>query len=77
MFWQKATLIEVHPRYVPLTTSLFRPIETGGMNAITSVLTLIELLTGPKKQGLDQLAATYERPLSVFPIYPSARLNTP
>ena len=58
---------EGNPRYVPLTTSLFRRIETGGMNAITSVLTLVELLTGPKKLGQDQLAATYERLLSVFP----------
>ena len=37
------------------------------MNAITSILTLVELLAGPKKQGQDQLAATYEHLLSPFP----------
>ncbi len=58
---------EGNPRYVPLTTSLFRRIESREMNAITSVLTLTELLTGPKMHGRDELVATYERLLAVFP----------
>ena len=58
---------EANQRYLSLTRVLFRHIEEGAISAVTSSLTLTELLTGPKRLGNDTLAQEYEEILAIFP----------
>jgi len=58
---------EANRRYLPLTRLLFRRIEEGAISAVTSSITLTELLTGPKRLGNDALAQEYEELLAIFP----------
>jgi len=58
---------EANRRYLPLTRVLFRHIEEGVTSAVTSSLTLTELLTGPKRLSNDALAQEYQEILAIFP----------
>ncbi len=58
---------EDNPQYVSLTRELFNRIEKGQLMAITSALTLTEVLTGPKSEGDKDLVAKYQRVFGVFP----------
>ena len=59
--------LEDHPRYAPLTEMVFSALEKGTNKGITSYLTLLEILTKPKAEGLFQEARDYEYYLSTFP----------
>lgn len=59
--------LEDHPRYAPLTTALFSRVESGALRAVTAVVTLIELLVKPLRDGRPQVAAEYEALLCSFP----------
>jgi predicted nucleic acid-binding protein len=59
--------IEDHPRYAPLTDTIFTALEKGTNKGITSCLTLMEILTKPKSEGLSQVALDYEYYLTTFP----------
>ena len=59
--------LEEHPRYADLTQALFERIERGELSAITSVLTLTEVLTLPKRLGDRRLAEAYRQALHMFP----------
>lgn len=53
-------LLEQHPRYLPLLRPLFREVDRGGVQAVTSALTLLETLVVPYRVGNRELAAKYE-----------------
>ncbi len=52
--------IEEHPKYLPIVHPLFADINAGGLNAITSALTLMETLVLPYRLGNVFLAKQYE-----------------
>jgi predicted nucleic acid-binding protein len=66
--------IEKNPRFAPLLQSLFIRIDSGGLPAVTSAVTLLETLVVPYRSGDVNLAATYEailtngRGLTLVPI---------
>ena len=59
--------LEDHPRYAPLTEMIFNALEKGTNKGITSCLTLLEILTKPKADGLSHVARDYEYYLTTFP----------
>jgi predicted nucleic acid-binding protein len=59
--------LEDHPRYIPLTETVFTALEKGMNKGITSYLTLLEILTKPKREGALQAARDYEYYLTTFP----------
>ena len=52
--------IEEHPRYLPLVTALFRAVDRGEVVAVTSELTLLEVLVVPFRTGNAALVERYE-----------------
>jgi predicted nucleic acid-binding protein len=68
--------IEQHPQYGPVTEDLFTAIDSGEARAVTSVLTLLEVLVRPIRSGSPDLARQYRellsgaRGISLFPIGP-------
>lgn len=59
--------IEEHPKYTPTVTPFFNALATAQFQAITSVITLLEVLVLPYRSGNATLAAQYQEIL----------LNTP
>jgi len=59
--------LEDHPRYSSLTEIVFSGLEKGLNKGVTSYLTLLEILTKPKAEGLLQIARDYEYYLTTFP----------
>ena len=49
--------IEQHPLYLPVADDLFDSIQQGNTRAVTSVLTLLEVLVHPLRRGLIDLVA--------------------
>jgi predicted nucleic acid-binding protein len=66
--------IEQHPQYGPATEDLFTAVDRGDARAVTSVLTLLEVLVRPVRSGLPHLAGQYRellsgaRGVSLFPV---------
>lgn len=58
---------EENPAYVDFTHRLFERIESGRVKAVTSVLTLHEVLTGARKAGDDRLYSLYRDLIGSFP----------
>lgn len=58
---------EENPEYVSFTADLFEKIESGRVRAVTSVLTLHEILTGARKAGNERLVDLYRDLLGSFP----------
>lgn len=56
-----------HPEYVAVTDELFRLIESGRVNAVTSSLALVEILTRPKQLGHHAAVESYRVALATFP----------
>ena len=52
--------IEEHPQFLPLIEPLFRAVDDGRMELITSALTLLEVLVVPYRTGDHLLAARYD-----------------
>jgi predicted nucleic acid-binding protein len=52
--------IEEHPRFLPLIEPLFRAVDGGQIELITSALTLLEVLVVPYRTGDHLLAARYD-----------------
>ena len=59
--------LEDHPRYAPVTETIFNSLEEGRNQGITSFLTLMEILVKPKAEGLLEVARDYEYYLTTFP----------
>ena len=58
---------EENQLYSPLTFSIFKNLEKGDFNAITSILTLLEILVKPKKENNLLLTERYKLLLETFP----------
>lgn len=56
--------IEKNPRYVSLLEPLFKAITSGRLPAVTSEVTLLEVLVVPYRAGEEELAARYEEILT-------------
>jgi len=52
--------IEEHPRFLPLLDPLFREVDRGRRQLVTSALTLLEVLVVPYRAGNHLLADRYE-----------------
>jgi predicted nucleic acid-binding protein len=53
-------LVEEHPAFLSAARSLFVQADQGGLEIVTSALTLLEVLVVPYRAGNDALAARYE-----------------
>ena len=51
--------MEEHPRYVALVEKVFRRIDSGHITAVSSALTLTEVLTKPLESGEEGLRDRY------------------
>ncbi len=56
--------IEEHPRFLPVVEPVFAAVASGGLAAITSTLTLLEVLVRPLRANLPALADEYEQILT-------------
>lgn len=56
--------LEEHPTYLPLADELFDAIDAGNANGMTSVLTLLEVLVKPLRDGRSQIADEYRQLLT-------------
>jgi predicted nucleic acid-binding protein len=52
--------IEEHPRFLPVLDPVFEAIDTGRLQAVTSSLSLLEVLAVPYRAGNLALAERYE-----------------
>lgn len=57
-------LLEEHPAYLRVVRPIFEAISDGRLSAVTSGLTLLEVLVIPLRNGNAQLAQSYEDLLS-------------
>lgn len=56
--------IEDHPKYSSVAGDLFNAVDRGDARAVTSVLTLLEVLVRPIRSGSGDLARQYRELLS-------------
>jgi predicted nucleic acid-binding protein len=56
--------IEEHPRFLPVVEPVFSSIAEGSLAAVTSSLTLLEVLVHPLRANLPTLADEYEQILT-------------
>ncbi len=59
--------LESNPRYVLLTDAIFEWLEQPGHRAVTSTITMTELLVQPYRDGDDQRVDQFYALLSTFP----------
>lgn len=59
--------LERHPSYLTITQRLFSSIERGQLHAVTSVITIMELITRPLSLGQTDAARDYEAVVAHFP----------
>jgi hypothetical protein len=62
--------VERHPRYYDLCDAIFRSIEEKRIEAVTSTVTLIEILVQPYRMKKDDLVFKF---YSMFSTYPNLR----
>ncbi len=60
-------LLQSDRKYVEKARSIMRRVQLGRCHAVFSSIGLIEILTGPKKQGEYELAARYLEIITHFP----------
>ena len=58
---------EENEKYLPFTNVLFEMIESGKVRAVTSTITLMEILVKPKRDGNQKAADEYKFILQTFP----------
>jgi predicted nucleic acid-binding protein len=56
-----------HPQYAPLTDVILRAVEAGRLRAVTTTITLAEILTKAEQETNPQAAIDYEAYLTLFP----------
>lgn len=59
--------LEANPRYLPLTDPLFARLEGPGVEAVTSTITMTELLVQPHREPTDARATAIYALLSTYP----------
>ena len=52
--------VQEHPDYLGMLEPVFRGISQGEIGAVTSTITLLEILVLPLKRGNEELAARYQ-----------------
>jgi len=57
-------LIEAHPRFLPVVEPVFAAMDSGRIEAVSSSLTLLEVLVVPYRAGDLRLAQRYEELLT-------------
>ncbi|GIV09262.1 MAG: motility twitching protein PilT [Fimbriimonadales bacterium] len=73
--------VEAHPRYDALLTPIFERIDQGVIEGVTSVITLVEVVVHPLRQGRHDLVERYRQLLlnsahfEVVPISPEIALR--
>lgn len=55
--------VEKHPKYLPLVYPFFQAVERGDLQAVTSALTLTEVLVHPYKRGDQSSVKQYSQML--------------
>jgi predicted nucleic acid-binding protein len=65
-----------HPRYAELTTTILQMVESGAVSALTTTITLAEVLTLPAQSGNDDALLEYELFLTHFPNLQIVPLDT-
>ena len=58
---------ECYPLFLPRVERLFRAVSEGKSMALTSPITLTEVMTRPRKMGQEDLAYTYKALITNFP----------
>ena len=58
---------EDHPEYSRITENIFEAVEKGIYNAVTSFITLLEILVKPKQEGRLKIVSDYRELLLTFP----------
>lgn len=56
-----------YPDFTPLTQELFELVRDGQVKAITSPITITEIMTLPRKLGFEELAYDYKLLITNFP----------
>lgn len=56
--------IEEHPDYISVTDEMFGAIDRDTARGVTSVLTLLEVLVKPLREGRDDIADSYRKLLT-------------
>lgn len=59
--------LEKHPSYSRLTVRLFEEVEKGNVKAVTSTITLMEILVRPKQLRDREAVEDYKFTLKTFP----------
>ena len=59
--------LEDHPRFADITEKIFEAVEHGKYNAVTSIITLIEILVKPKRDSNFRAVKDYKDLLLTFP----------
>ena len=59
--------LQDHPTYAPLTHAIFEAWEEGRNFGITSVITMLEILVKPKRDGNFEATRDYEELLTTYP----------
>jgi predicted nucleic acid-binding protein len=59
--------VEAHPRYLPVAQVVLNTVQKGQVEAVTSVITLMELTVHPWRQQQPVVARQYEALLVHFP----------
>ena len=54
-------LIEEHPTYLASVAEFFSVVYAGHINAVTSTVTVLEVLVQPFRRGADALASQYQQ----------------
>lgn len=60
-------LLEQNPTYIAMAETIFAEVEAGRLEALTTVLTLAEVLTGPAQAQDVEAMHDYELYLTSFP----------
>lgn len=60
-------LLEKHPRYFLSAKRLLSRVQKGDVTAVFSIIGMIEILTGVKQKGRDDLANSYRQLFGNFP----------
>ena len=68
-------LLEKNPQYVAAVRNLMRRVQSGEYSASFSSIGLIEILTGPKRQGRYDIAAKYRETIIHFPNFTIRGIN--
>ena len=59
--------LQDHPTYASLTQAIFEAWEKGTNSGVTSVITILEILVKPKREGDLEAARDYEELLTTYP----------